>query len=188
MRKVVVQELATLDGVIEDPGGETDFEHSGWQMDFIDEDQLTHVVARYKSAEALLLGRRTYEGFAAAWPSRTGLGGLADRINSMPKFVASRTLTDVEWNATLLDGDAVEAVAELRQQDGGDLLLVGSVSLLHALMRRDLIDTYEVWVHSLVLGSGTRLFEAAGEKIALSLVDVKTTGAGTAILTYERRR
>jgi dihydrofolate reductase len=173
MRKIVVQELATLDCVVEDPGE--------WQMPFVDDDHMKHVIDTYAAADALLLGRKTYEGFLEAWPSRTG--PLADRINGIPKYVASQTLTEAEWNATVLEGDAMEAVRELE----GNLLVVGSIALVHALTEHDLVDEYEIWLHPLVLGSGTRLFPD-GKKLEVSLTGTRSTSKGTQILTYQVQR
>jgi dihydrofolate reductase len=173
MRKIVVQEFATLDGVVEDPGE--------WQMPFVDDDHMKHVTDTFAAADALLLGRKTYEGFVEAWPSRTG--PFADRINGMPKFVASRTLTETEWNATLLEGDAVEAVRELE----GNLLVVGSIALGHTLTEHDLVDEYEIWLHPVVLGSGTRLFPD-GKPLEVSLTGTRSTSKGTQILTYQVQR
>jgi dihydrofolate reductase len=134
------------------------------------------------AAGALLLGRVTYEQSAAAWASMTDEEGFADRMNTMPKYVASTTLREpLAWNATLLDGDVPAAVAKLKQQPGGDLLVQGSGTL----MQRNLIDAYQLWVHPVVLGSGKRLFADGVAPTSLQLVDTKTTSAGVVVLTYQ---
>jgi dihydrofolate reductase len=185
MSKVVIQEFVTLDGVVQDPGNEGDFERRGWQIPFIDDDQIVAIAEQAKAADALLLGRVTYQTFVRAWPLMKGLHGLAGRMNSMPKLVASTTMTDVEWNATLIKGDVVDAVAARRHQDGGDLLVVGSISLAQLLIRHGLVDELRVWVAPVVLGGGRRLFDGTTGSIALTLVDSTTTRSGTAILRYE---
>jgi dihydrofolate reductase len=129
MGKIIVQQFVTLDGVMQAPGDPNEFEQGGWQRSYISDDQLTAIVQQANEAEALLLGRKTYEGFAAAWPSMTGMMGLAERMNTMPKFVVSQTLTQLEWNSTLLSGDILEEVITLKQQSGGDLLILGSGEL-----------------------------------------------------------
>jgi dihydrofolate reductase len=185
MRKVIVQQFVTLDGVMQAPGDPNEFECGGWQRPYQCEDQLTYIVEQAYEAEALLLGRKTYEHFATAWPSMTGMLGLADRMNTMPKFVASRTLKQVEWNATLICGDIAEEVIKLKQQPGRDLLVVGSGDLVQTLIKHNLIDEYRIWVHPVVLGCGQRLFREGSEKIVLSLVDTKTTSTGAVIITYQ---
>ena len=186
MSKLVMQEFMSLDGVVEDPGGQTEFEHGGWQRPFVDNDQIKHITAQAHAAQALVLGRKTYEEFVAAWPSRTGTNGLADRMNAMPKLVASTTTTSVEWESTLLEGDVTTALAEHKRRDEGDLLLVGSISLAQGLLRHDLVDELRIWVAPVVLGSGRRLFDETLGAIALTLVHVRTTSTGIAVLNYER--
>jgi dihydrofolate reductase len=138
------------------------------------------------AAGALLLGRVTYEQSAAAWASMTDEEGFADGMNTMPKYVASTTLREpLAWNATLLDGDVPAAVAKLKQQPGGDLLVQGSGTLVRTLMQRNLIDAYQLWVHPVVLGSGKRLFADGVAPTSLQLVDTKTTSAGVVALTYQ---
>jgi dihydrofolate reductase len=186
MSKVVVSTFVSLDGVMEDPGGGEGFKQGGWQLSFFDQDQAHGVRDELFAADALLLGRVTYQHFAAAWPSITDDDGFADRMNSLPKYVASTTLQEpLAWNATLLKGDVTEAVAELKQQPGRDLLVQGSGELAQMLLRRGLIDEYRLWVHPVVLGSGKRLFKEGGSMTLLRLVDTKTTGTGVVRLTYE---
>jgi dihydrofolate reductase len=186
MSKVVSSTFVSLDGVMEDPGGSEGFQHGGWQLTFFDQDLAAGVREELFAADALLLGRKTYEGFAAAWPSITDDEGFADRMNSLPKYVASTTLqAPLGWNATLLKGDVAEAVAELKRQPGGDLLLQGSGQLAQTLLRRGLIDEYRLWVHPVVLGGGKRLFKDGAPTTTLRLVDTKTTGTGVVRLTYQ---
>jgi dihydrofolate reductase len=186
MGKEVVSEFITLDGVVEDPGGAEDFDRGGWAFNFDrgpegDTFKLDEVMA----SEALLLGRVTYEGFASAWPSRTDEVGFADKFNSMPKYVVSTTLEDPEWNnSTVIGGDVAEAVAALKREVDGDILVNGSVQLVRTLMEHDLVDEYRLMVFPTVLGAGKRLFGESGEAVALRLVDAKPAGE-TLILIYE---
>jgi dihydrofolate reductase len=184
MATIVVTEFISLDGVIEDPGGSEDFEHGGWSFAFDRGDEGN----RFKLEEtmrssALLLGRVTYEGFAAAWPSREG--EFADRFNSMPKYVVSSTLGEAAWtNTTVLRGDPVEEVAALRRDLEGDVVVHGSARLAQTLLEHDLVDELRLMVFPVVLGSGKRLFgETAGKK-TLRLADSKVVGDGVAILVY----
>jgi dihydrofolate reductase len=186
MSNVVVAMFLTLDGVMEDPGGGEGFQHGGWQLPFFDPDMATGVRDGLFAAGALLLGRVTYEQSAAAWASITDEEGFAERMNTMPKYVASTTLREpLAWNATLLDGDVPAAVAKLKQQPGGDLLVQGSGTLVRTLMQCNLIDAYQLWVHPVVLGSGKRLFANGVAPTSLQLVDTKTTSAGVVALTYQ---
>jgi dihydrofolate reductase len=186
MSNVVVAMFLTLDGVMEDPSGSEGFQHGGWQLPFFDPDMATGVRDGLFAAGALLLGRVTYEQFAAAWASMPDEEGFAERMNTMPKYVASTTLREpLAWNATLLDGDMPAAVAKLKQQPGGDLLVQGSGTLVRTLMQRNLIDAYQLWVHPVVLGSGKRLFANGVAPTSLQLVDTKTTSAGVVALTYQ---
>lgn len=186
MRKVVVSTFVTLDGVMEDPGGSEGFPHGGWQLPFFDQDMAGGVLEELLAADALLLGRVTYQHFAAAWPSITDEEGFADRMNSLPKYVASTTLEEpLAWNATLLKGDVAEAVAELKREPGQNLLVQGSGELAQTLLRHSLIDEYRLWVHPVVLGSGKRPFGDGDPPITLRLVDTSTTSTGVAVLTYQ---
>ena len=183
MRRVVVSEFVSLDGVMEAPGGEEGHPHTGWVMLFPDPGQLAYKLEEVLEAEALLLGRVTYQGFAAAWPSREG--EFADKMNDMPKFVASTTLTELEWNSsTLLEGDVVEAVSKLKQENGGDILVAGSRTLVHTLMAHDLVDEYRIMLFPIVLGSGGRLFPDTPDKTVLKLVDTTTFDSGVVVHTY----
>jgi dihydrofolate reductase len=187
MRKLVVSEFVTLDGVMEDPGGSEGFERGGWAFQFDrgpegDKFKLDEVM----ESDALLLGRRTYEGFAEAWPSRTDEAGFADKMNSMAKHVVSATLEKADWNnSTLIKGDAAEEVSKLKQQPGGQILVAGSGQLVDTLMEHDLVDEYRLMVFPVVLGSGKRLFRDGAERTPLRLVDTKPAGE-VVILTLGR--
>ncbi|MBA3260979.1 MAG: dihydrofolate reductase family protein [Thermoleophilaceae bacterium] len=185
MGRIVVTEFVSLDGVVEDPGGSEDFKHGGWSFEISrgkegDKFRLDETL----EAEALLLGRVTYEGFAEAWPSRDG--EFADKFNNMPKYVISSTLEDPEWNnSTVLKGDVAEQVSKLKQEQDGDIVVHGSPSLVEALIEHDLVDELRLMVFPVVLGSGKRLFGETTDKKSLRLADSKMVGDGVAILTYE---
>ena len=188
MAKLVVSEFVSLDGVMQAPGGEPGFKHSGWVMAFPAPDQLQYKLDEVLAHEALLIGRRTYEGFAAAWPSRTG--EFADKMNGMPKYVASTTLKKVEWNnSTVLSGDVPAAVSGLKQELGGDILVAGSHTLVNTLKHHGLIDEYRLMVFPLVVGGGKRLFQEGSGRHALQLVEAKPVGsAGVLTLVYQPDR
>jgi len=186
MRKVVVTEFVSLDGVVEDPG---------WTFQFAGEEQENFKFDELSAADALLLGRVTYEGFAAAWPDmmeqyegprRAELGEYADMMNGYPKYVVSTTLQEpLEWNnSTLIKGNVAEEVLRLKQQPGKDILIFGSGDLVNALMRHDLIDEYRLMVFPVVLGSGKRLFGDASDTKVLRLAETKTLGSGVVVLSY----
>jgi dihydrofolate reductase len=187
MGKLVVSEFVTLDGVMEDPGGAEGSDRGGWAFTFErgpegDKFKLDELL----DAEALLLGRVTYEGFAAAWPDRTDEAGFADKMNSMPKYVVSSTLRDPQWaNSTVLTGDVAESVAKLKESLTGDLLVAGSRRLVGALAEHDLVDEYRLMVFPVVLGAGKRLFdEGPGPK---PFTVVSTGQAGETVLLVLRR-
>jgi len=188
MGRIVVTEFVSLDGVMEDPGGAEGFKHGGWTFEISrgdegDKFKLDETV----SSEALLLGRVTYEGFAAAWPSREG--EFADKFNTMPKYVVSSTLEEPDWsNSTVLRGDVAEEVAKLKQEHDGDVVVHGSARLVQTLFEHDLVDELRLMVFPVVLGSGKRLFGEASDKKPLKLVDSKVVGDGVAILVYEPAR
>ncbi|HEY3095980.1 MAG TPA: dihydrofolate reductase family protein [Acidimicrobiia bacterium] len=190
--KLIVGAFLSLDGVMQGPGGpdedrESGFDLGGWVVPYAEEDMGQFMVESIASTDALLLGRKTYEIFAAYWPKVTdGNDPIATKLNSMPKYVASRTLDKVEWNnSTLLKGDAAEAVAELKRQPGGDLQTQGSTDLAQTLIRHDLVDEYRLLVYPVVLGKGKRLFREGNPPAALRLMDTKTSSTGIAIHTYE---
>jgi dihydrofolate reductase len=190
MRRIVLSEFMSLDGVIEDPGGAEGYEHGGWSFKFQDPEGMAYKLDEVMEHDAMLLGRVTYEGFAAAWPGITDEVGFAERMNSMPKHVVSSTLTELGWNnSTLLRGSVAEAVAELKEQPGGDILVAGSATLAQALMAHDLIDEYRLMVFPIVLGSGKRLFpKQAVPPLVLKLEQCRQLGSGTLILTYAPAR
>jgi dihydrofolate reductase len=183
--RIVVTEFVSLDGVVEAPGGGETFRHGGWSFEVnrgTEGDKFK--VDEAVSSEALLLGRVTYEGFAAAWPSRDG--EFADKFNSMPKYVVSSTLEEPEWNnTTVLKGDVAEEVAKLRQEVDGDVVVHGSPQLVQTLVENNLVDELRLMVYPVVLGTGKRLFGDTSDKKRLRLTDSKTVGDGVTILVYE---
>ena len=190
MGKIVVTEFVSLDGVMEDPGGAEDFKHGGWTFEFESGDEGNQFkLDETLEAEALLLGRVTYEGFAAAWPGMEDPVGFADKMNSMPKYVVSSTLENPAWNnSTVLEGDPAESVAKLKQEVDGVILVGGSAQLAQTLFDNDLVDEVRLMVFPVVLGSGKRLFGDSSDKLRLRLASSKTVGDGITINTYERER
>lgn len=187
MGKVIVTEFISVDGVIEDPGGSEDFRHGGWSFEFDrGKDGERFKLEETESSEALLLGRRTYEGFAAAWPSREG--EFADKFNRMPKYVVSTTLKDPEWsNSTVIGGDLADEVARLKDSHDGDIYVHGSGMLVNSLLRQDLVDEWHLMLFPVILGEGQRLFEGGADLSRLKLTDSRTVGSeGVLVLTYER--
>src|SRR5712692_7528840 len=183
--RIVVTEFVSLDGVMEAPGGGEDFRHAGWSFEINRGDEGDKFkLDETLSSEALLLGRVTYEGFAAAWPSMEG--EFADKFNTMPKYVVSSTLEHPEWNnSTVLKGDVAEEVAKLRQKLDGDIVVHGSARLVQTLLEHGLVDELRLMVYPVLLGSGKRLFGETSDKKPLRLVDSKVVGGGVAILIYE---
>jgi dihydrofolate reductase len=184
MGRIVVTEFVSLDGVMEDPGGAEDFKYGGWTFE-IDrgEEGGKFKLDETMGSDALLLGRVTYEGFAAAWPSREG--DFADKFNNMPKYVVSSTLDDAGWsNSTVLKDDPVEAISKLRREHDGEIVVHGSAQLVQTLLEHDLVDELRLMVFPVVLGNGKRLFGDTSDKKRLRLVDSKTVGDGVAILIY----
>jgi dihydrofolate reductase len=187
MRRVVAAEYVTVDGVMQDPGGVGEIEEGGWSTPYFDDDLAKYQSDQLLASDALLLGRVTYEGFAAAWPSmEESEGEFAVRMNTLPKHVASTTLQEpLEWNATLINGDLAEAVSELKRQNGQDLLIYGSSQLFNTLARTNLIDEYRLMVFPVALGRGKPLFMDAGNKHDLRLTSTRTSASGVVMLTYE---
>jgi dihydrofolate reductase len=185
MGKLVVTEFVTLDGVIEDPGGaeQAQFPRGGWAFQFdFGPDGGKFKLDELLAADAQLLGRRTYEGFAAAWPSRGG-DEFGDKMNSMPKFVVSSTLTEPTWNnTTVLSGDLVEEVAGLKQRFAGDVLVAGSAQLVRALLAHGLVDELHLMVFPIVLGEGKRLFADGVDALPWRLVETRQTGAAATLV------
>jgi dihydrofolate reductase len=186
MGKIVVTEFVSLDGVMEAPGGGEGFKYDGWSFEIDRGDEgNAFKLEETMTSDALLLGRKTYEGFAAAWPGRDG--EFADKFNTMPKYVVSSTLKDPEWtNTTVLEGELGEAVATLKQRHDGDVAVHGSATLAQALIENDLVDELHLMVFPVVLGDGKRLFGATSDKKRLRLTGSQTVGDGVLILTYER--
>jgi dihydrofolate reductase len=186
MGRIVVTEFVSLDGVMEAPGGGESYKHAGWTFGIDrgkegDKFKLNETL----NSEALLLGRVTYEGFAAAWPSRTN--EFAAKFNSMPKYVVSSTLEKADWNnSTVLKGDVVEEVSKLRQRLDGDIVVHGSARLVQTLIECDLVDELRLMIFPVVLGSGKRLFGDTTDKKRRRLADSTTVGDGITILIFQR--
>jgi dihydrofolate reductase len=173
MRKLVESTFMTLDGVISRP--------QDWSGPYWDDEHTGYAEKLLEPADALLLGRDTYEVFAASWPERDG--DYADRLNAMPKHVASRTLTETTWNASLIEGDVAEGVAALKEQDGGDILKYGTGELDKALAARQLVDEFHFWVFPVVAGQGDRLFDGL-DLTTLKLVETSRFASGIVVLVY----
>ena len=186
MGKIVITEFISLDGVVEDPGGSEDFKYGGWSFELSRGDEGDKFkVDETMGSDALLLGRKTYEGFADAWPQRDG--EFADKFNNMPKYVVSSTLTDPEWsNSIVLDGDLADAVSKIRAEHDGDIVVHGSAQLSQALLEQDLVDELRLMVYPVVLGAGKRLFGETSDKKNLKLVESQPVGDGVVILVYGR--
>jgi dihydrofolate reductase len=188
MGRIVVTEFVSLDGVMEDPGGAEDFKHSGWSFEISRGDEGEQFkLDETRASEALLLGRVTYEGFADAWPQRSG--EFADKFNEMPKYVVSSTMDDPQWNnSTVIKGDVPEQVARLKREIDGDIVVHGSAQLVRTLLEHDLVDELRLMVFPVVLGSGKRVFGETTDKKPLRLVDSKTVGDGVTILIHQPAR
>jgi len=186
MGRIVVTEFVSLDGVMEDPGGSEHSKHGAWTFNFNRGDEGNKFkIDETNNAEAQLLGRVTYEGFAAAWPQRSG-DPFSDKFNSMPKYVISRTLKKADWNnSTILTGNVVEEVKNLKQRLKGDILVSGSAKLVQTLIANDLVDQLNLMVFPVILGSGKRLFGDTSEMKTLRLADSKPVGDGVLVLVYQ---
>lgn len=183
MRKIIVSEFVTLDGVMEAPGGEPGHPHSGWVIEFMSPEELKYKLDEVVEAEALLIGRVTYESFAQAWPNRTG--EFADKMNAMPKHIVSTRLRDPTWNnSKVINGDVAGAVTRLKNQAGGPILVAGSRTLAQALMEHDLVDEYRLMIFPVVVGSGRRLFPETRRKTVLCLADTRRFSSGVVVQTY----
>jgi dihydrofolate reductase len=179
MRKLIVSNNVTLDGRVD--------EVRDWALPGDNDEFVKHQTDLLSHSDGLLLGRGTYEFFAAVWPSRSG--EFPDRMNRIAKYVASTTLKDLEWeNSHLIEGDVPDAVAKLKQQPGQDLVMYGGHDLMHTLLEHDLIDEYRLWVYPVVLGKGRSFFKAGVERMDLDLVDTTVIPPGVAILTYQSER
>jgi dihydrofolate reductase len=195
VRRIIATQSLSLDGVAEDPGRVGHYEHRGWTVPYWNDEVARRHTEELFASDALLLGRVTYQEFAAIWPhrqpdeARPGLRSgdpFTDRMNSLPKFVASTTLqAPLEWNSTLLEGDAADAVADLKEQPGGGILIYGSGTLLNTLMVRKLIDEYRLLIYPVVLGRGKRLFRDGDGTMPLALRRSETSSTGVTMLVCE---
>jgi dihydrofolate reductase len=187
MGKIVISENVSLDGVVQDPTGDEGFRHGGWFGQIGNKDREEWAKVEFDEAlgtEALLLGRRSYEWFAARWASRGG--EWADRLNSLPKYVVSSTLVDPDWNnAKVLKGEVVNEVSKVKQELDGEIVVYASCQLVRTLMEHDLVDELRLMVYPVVLGAGERLFGETGDKKSMRLLDTRTVGDALAYLTYE---
>ena len=188
MGRIVVSDNVSLDGVIQDPAGDEGFGRGGWVGLIKDRPGVNQLALdEALGAEALLLGRQSYEWFAARWPSRSG--ELADRLNSLPKYVVSSTLADPDWNnSTVLQGDVVDEVSRLKREISGEIVVAASFQLVRTLLEHDLVDELRLKIYPVVLGDGERLFGDTNDKKSLRLVDIKTVDGDVAFLTYELGR
>jgi dihydrofolate reductase len=192
MRKLIVTTFMTLDGVMQGPGGpdedrEGGFEQGGWSVGYWDEMMGRVTEEIHLEPDAVLFGRKSYEILAGYWPNVGDDDRLAAKLNSVHKYVASRSLEKLEWqNSTLLEGDVAEAIARLKSEDGGPLLVIGSSDLIQTLLRHDLVDTFKVWTFPVVVGEGKRLFGGGTIPAGLELTDIKTSTTGVTIATYDR--
>jgi dihydrofolate reductase len=190
MSKLFVTEFVSLNGVMEAPGGEPGHPHTGWTFaSHYGDDHYSYKDEELQETEALLLGRKTYEGFAAAWPERGGKGDpFADKFNAMPKYVVSSTLTDPEWNnTTVLSGDPVEEVRKLKEESDGTIAIQGSAQLAHALIEAGLVDEYRAMIHPVLVAGGLRMFPDVADMQKLRLTDTRTYDSGVVVLVYELR-
>jgi dihydrofolate reductase len=184
MRKLSVSTLVTLDGVIQDPGGFGETKQGGWGNPYFTEESQQEAYERLMAADYFLCGRITYELMSRVW-GNIKRGPYLERMNSIPKLVASRTLKEpLQWNARLIKGDVPAEIAGVKEQPGKDIEMYGSASLMQTLMKHNLIDEFRFWIHPFVLGSGKRLFPENGEAAKLQLVRTKVTSSGVAIMTY----
>jgi dihydrofolate reductase len=187
MGKLVVTEFVSVDGVFEDPGGSEDYEHGGWTFEYDrGEDGNTFKLDELTEAEIQLLGRKTYEGFAAAWPSREG--PFAEKLNSDPKYVVSTTLEKPEWqNTTVISGDVAGEISKLKDDTGGVILVAGSGTLVRTLLESDLVDELRLMVFPTILGRGKRLFPDGIDRLKLKLAEIRTVGPdGVQVQIYQR--
>lgn len=185
MGKIIVTEFVSLDGIMEDPGGAEKWKHGGWSFGFWNEEAQKYKFDELFDTNALLLGRVTYEGFAAAWPAMTDEDGFADRMNSLPKYVVSTTLNKVEWNnSRLINENVIEKITNLKEETEENIVIHGSASLINSLIPHSLIDEYRLMVFPVILGSGKRLFTEQVNMNKLKLLESKTLDSGVVILHY----
>ena len=178
MRKLIVTEYLTIDGVFEEPGE--------WSFEYFNEEAMLYKREELFSSDAQLLGRVTYEGFAKAWPTMPDTGDFGERMNTMPKYVVSTTLTHADWqNSTIINKNVVEEIQRLKEQPGQNILVAGSGRLVHTLMQHQLVDEYRFMVHPVVLGKGKRLFTEEIGQMKLHLIETKAFKTGIVILHYQ---
>ena len=181
MRKIVVSMFVTLDGVMEAP--------NQWSFQFGSKEQQQYKFDELFACDTLLLGRVTYQGFAAAWPNMSGTGDYGVRMNSIPKYVVSTTLQEAEWNnSKIIKNNVSEELSILKQQTGQDILIFGSSALVNSLMQDDLIDEYRLMFFPIIVGSGKRLFQDVNNKKTLRLIETKTFSSGVVVLSYQPDR
>src|SRR5205809_4850554 len=191
MGQLIVSEMVSLDGVMQAPGGpdedaEAGFKHGGWQAPLLDEESLSLITRDIERMDALLMGRKTYDIFAAYWPRATSDKEIADKLNNAPKFVASRSRRRLEWNnSTLIQGDVSKEVARIKQEHG-EVHVIGSGNLVQTLLRHDLVDRFNLWVYPLLIGSGRRLFGQGTAPAGLRLTSSRAFPKGAMHLAYER--
>jgi|SRR5699024_7947295 len=186
MRKIIATEFITLDGVMEDPGGAEKTKHGGWSGQFWNEEAQKYKYDELFATDALLLGRVTYEGFAAAWPSMTDEDGFADRMNGLPKYVVSETLNHAEWShSSLIKEKVVEQISQMKQESGQDIVIHGSGKLINSLLPHGLIDEFRLMVFPLVLGGGKRLFKETADPNQFKLLETKTFETGVIVAHYQ---
>lgn len=188
MRKLSVSTLVSLDGVIQDPGGFGEIAQGGWANPYFSDEAAQDSYEHLMASDYFLCGRVTYELLSKTWGGIKG-GPYLERMNSIPKLVASRTLKGpLGWNATLIKGDVAEEITKLKRESGGQIEMYGSASLMQTLMQRDLIDEYRIWVHPLILGGGKRLFPETGQAAKLRLTGTTSRSSGVVVMTYAPAR
>jgi dihydrofolate reductase len=176
MGRIVVTEFVSMDGVMEAPGGEENYKHTGWTFEFPDEGQYEYKLEELRDSEVQLLGRVTYDGFAAAWPEREDEAGFAERMNAMPKYVVSTTLEEATWNNTTILRN-LDEVEKLKGDVEGNILVAGSNTLVHTMLERDLVDELRLMIFPVILGSGKRIFPESPDKIVFELADQRQYGS-----------
>ncbi len=185
MRKIIVSEFVTLDGVMEGPGRDDPFELAGWTMPYANQEIGKLKFDELFASDALLLGRVTYEGFAKAWPTMKGTADFGEKMNSIPKYVVSTILNKADWNnSTIIKKNAADEISKLKQESGGNILVAGSAALISSLMEHKLVDEYRLLIYPLVLGKGKRLFRDDA-KTRLKLIETKSFSSGVVALTYQ---
>ena len=189
MRRIVVTEFVTVDGVFEDPGGSEGTKQGGWNFKFFGEEDVKFKAEELFPAGALLLGRVTYQGFADAWPDRSDELGFADKMNSLPKYVVSNTLELADWeHSTIIRGDIAGQIRKLKEGSGGDILVYGSARLVHFLLAEGLIDQLDLMVQPIVVGEGKKLFPDGTATTTMKLVKTRVHNTGNVVLTYEPQK